>query len=392
MWRNIASNFLTLMIVALVVGLGGLAWAQREYSADGPLEAAICLRVAPGSNMTRVAAQLEEQGAISNGMIYRLGAEYSDKSGQLKAGNFLIEEGTSMAEIVDMVTTSGPPTCGTEVIYRISVANQSIQVRELDPATQEFEVTGRFDPTAEDAPESYANAVADTSTRYRVVVAEGVTSWQITEGLKAWDILEGEIASVPPEGSLAPEGYEVRAGEARADILAEMTELQASRLAEAWAARQDGLQVDTPEEAMILASIIEKETQIPEERPLVASVLQNRLERGWQLQFDPTIIYGITRGIGTLDRPISNADISGRTEARIHGSIEYNTYQIDGLPAGPIGNPGVAAIEAALSPSETDYMFFVATGDGGHAFAETLDEHNENVARLRAREAEARDN
>ena len=169
-------------------------------------------------------------------------------------------------------------------------------------------------------------------------------------------------------------------------LLEKMAALQSERLAAAWEGRAGGLEVETASEALILASIIEKETQIAEERPLVSSVLQNRLREEWPLQFDPTIIYGITRGIGNFERPISNADISGRTEARLHGKIEYNTYQIDGLPAGPIGNPGVAAIEAAVAPAQTPFMFFAATGDGGHAFAETLTEHNENVSRLRAAE------
>ena len=179
MWRNIASTFLTLLVVLLVVGLGVITWGQRQYVTEGPLESAICLRVAPGSTMLRVADDLEDSGAISSGLIYRLGADYSNKADRLKAGNFLIEPGTSMASIVDAVTTSGPPTCGTEVIYRISVSAQSIQVRELDPATLEFEVTARFDPTEAETPSPYQSAVDDVSTRFRVVVAEGVTSWQI---------------------------------------------------------------------------------------------------------------------------------------------------------------------------------------------------------------------
>ncbi len=388
MWRNLASNVLTLLIVALVFGAGALGYAQRQYSTDGPLAEAICLQVAPGSNMSRVADDLEAQGAVTSAMLYRLGAQYSDRSHLLKAGSFLIDEGTSMQEIVAQVTGDGLSTCGTEVIYRVSVSGQSVRVRELNPVSQAFEETANFNPRDEVLPDPYVKARDDVATRYRIVVAEGVTSWQIVDALMASDVFEGEVAAVPAEGTLAPDGYEFRPGADRAAFLAQMEAAQAVRLAEAWESRGSDLQIETPEEAMILASIIEKETSIAEEREIVSSVLHNRLDIGWRLQFDPTIIYGITRGVGTLGRPISNADISGRTEERRHGTIEYNTYQIDGLPAGPIGNPGEASIIAALNPAESPFRFFVATGDGGHAFAVTLDEHNANVARLRAIEAE----
>ena len=155
MWRHLASNVLTLSIVALVMGVGVLAWASRAYEAPGPLAEAICLQVAPGSNFTRVASDLEAQGAVSNGMLLRLGADYSDKAGSLKAGSFLIDEASSMSEIVDLVTGDGLSTCGTEVIYRISVNRQEKRVRELDAATQEFVVTAEFDPKADEAPSGF---------------------------------------------------------------------------------------------------------------------------------------------------------------------------------------------------------------------------------------------
>jgi UPF0755 protein len=172
-----------------------------------------------------------------------------------------------------------------------------------------------------------------------------------------------------------------------AALVEQMASAQSRILAEEWAGRAEGLPVATPQEALILASIIEKETAIADERPLVASVLVNRLRQGMRLQFDPTIIYGITRGEGILDRPIRQSDIDGTTERRAHGAILYNTYQIDGLPAGPIGNPGRASIHAALNPAETDYLFFVADGTGGHAFAATLQEHNRNVELYRSLQA-----
>jgi UPF0755 protein len=159
-----------------------------------------------------------------------------------------------------------------------------------------------------------------------------------------------------------------------------MTGRQTEILAEAWAARVDGLPYDTPEEALIMASIIEKETSIPEERGRVASVFINRLQQGMRLQTDPTVIYGITKGEGVLGRGLRQSELRRETP--------WNTYVIDGLPPTPIANPGRDAILAAVKPDVTDYVFFVADGTGGHAFAVTLDEHNENVARWRAIEAE----
>ena len=380
MWRNLASNVLTLMIVALIVAFGGLTWAQRQYQGPGPLADAICLQVAPGSNMRRVAVDLEAAGAISNATIYRLGADYSEKANDLKAGSFLIQEGASMSEIVDAITGDGLSTCGTEVIYRVSVNSKSVRVRELDAATQEFEVTAEFDPGAEEAPEPYVAARDDVATRYRVVIAEGVTSWQVVDALRALDVFEGEVAEVPPEGTLAPDGYEIRPGQDRTEFLNSMAAVQSIRLAEAWENRAEDAPVDTPEEALILASIIEKETSVPDERGVVASVFANRLRQGIRLQTDPTVIYGITRGEGVLGRGIRQSELRRETP--------WNTYVITGLPPTPIANPGQASIEAALNPDDTDYIFFVADGTGGHAFAVTLAEHNANVAEWRKIEAE----
>lgn len=285
-----------------------------------------------------------------------------------------------MAQIVDAITGDGLSTCGTEVIYRVSVNSKSVRVRELDAATQEFEVTAEFDPGAGDAPEPYLEARADVATRYRVVIAEGVTSWQVVDALRALDVFEGEVAEIPPEGTLAPDGYEIRPGQDRAEFLSSMAAIQSIRLAEAWESRAEDAPVETPEEALILASIIEKETSVPEERGVVASVFANRLRQGIRLQTDPTVIYGITRGEGILGRGIRQSELRRETP--------WNTYVIAGLPPTPIANPGQASIEAALNPDETDYIFFVADGTGGHAFAVTLAEHNANVAQWRKIEAE----
>ena len=381
MWKHVAANGITLLIVALVAVAGLIGWGVSQYRDTGPLTQAICLRVAPGSTMNAVAGNLEQQGAVRNARLFRMGADYTDKAGALKAGSFLVPEGASMEEIVDIVTQGGQSTCGTEIVYRIGVRGQQVQVRELDPATSRFTERAAFDPATEETPEIYTEMRDRADTRYRIAMAEGVTSWQVVEALKAADFMKGEVSAVPEEGRLAPDSYEVSTGDTRENLLARMEARQDERLANAWEARADGLPYDTPEEALIMASIVEKETGLAEERPQVAAVFVNRLEQGMRLQTDPTVIYGITNGEGVLGRGLRRSELDATTP--------YNTYKIDGLPPTPIANPGRDAIEAALNPDSHDYIFFVADGTGGHAFAETLAEHNDNVARWREIEAEA---
>ncbi|KAF0677408.1 endolytic transglycosylase MltG [Profundibacterium mesophilum] len=376
MWRHIASNALSLLIV-IVVMLGGLVvWGKRSFEQPGPLAQAICLRVEPGSNMRRVSGKLADMEAIESDRLFRIGAQYTERAGSLKAGSFLVPERASMDEIITIVTQGGGSTCGTEIVYRIGVNRQQIEVRELDPASGRFEDRADFDPVEGEYPESYAEVREQSDTRFRVALAEGATSWQIAQALEAAEFLSGEIADVPPEGMLAPDSYEVAAGADRQELVDRMIERQEARLAQAWANRADDLPIDTPEEALILASIVEKETGQPEERDQVASVFVNRLRKGMRLQTDPTVIYGVTEGKGVLGRGLRRSELDRVTP--------YNTYQIDGLPPGPIANPGLASLQAALNPASTPLLYFVADGTGGHAFAETLAEHNANVARWRA--------
>ena len=187
------------------------------------------------------------------------------------------------------------------------------------------------------------------------------------------DILSGNIKDVPREGSLLPDGYYFHRGFPREQMLQRMRQAQDRLVREVWERRNPDLPVKTPEQLVILASIIEKETGKPEERTRVAAVFANRLKQKMKLQSDPTIIYGLVFGKGSLGRPISRADIAQPTP--------YNTYVIDGLPPGPIANPGRASIEAAANPARTKELFFVADGTGGHAFAETYEQHQKNVAR-----------
>ncbi len=197
MWRHIASNALSLFVVILVVIGGVIAWGKVQYSRAGPLTQAICLQVQRGSNMTRVSEDLLVQGAISRGVIFRLGADYTGKNPLLKAGSYRVPERASMAEIVEIVTRGGASTCGTEVNFRIGVNRSEVQVRELDPGTNRFVEVVVFSPTDGEVPASYEQVRADADTRYRVTLAEGATSWQIVNALRTVDFLFGEVAEVP---------------------------------------------------------------------------------------------------------------------------------------------------------------------------------------------------
>lgn len=379
MWRSIASNALTLFIAVLVVAAGILAWGRQEFNGEGPLSDAICFKVARGDSLAKVSRGLEAQGAVSDARIFRVGADYSKKGDRLKFGSYLLPPGASMAQVLEVLTAGGQSTCGRDVNYRIGVASAEVVLRELDPATSQFVEVAKFDPS-QPAPAEYAAAVAEGDLRWQVTVAEGVTSWQIVDALRKADFLDGEIAEVPGEGTLAPRAYEVEKGARRGDLIAEMTAEQTRLLSDLWAARADGLPYQSPQEALVMASIVEKETGVPTERRLVASVFVNRLRQGMKLQTDPTVIYGITKGEGVLGR--------GLRQSELRRATPWNTYVISGLPPTPIANPGRASIEAALNPETSNFLYFVADGSGGHAFAATLAEHNQNVTRWRAIEAQ----
>lgn len=384
MWRNIASNALTFFLVLAFVLSGLVIWGQGAFKAEGPLETAVCLRVDPGSSFSAVQANLTKYEAVSDIRIFRLGLAYSGKKNQLKAGSFLLPAGTSMEEIIDIVTRGGANTCGTEVVYRIGIAKWQFELREMDPETRKLEVVSKY--TAEDTavPSDLAETMAAQDTRHRIIMAEGVTSWQVNDVLSRISALTGDVEGVPSEGSLAPDSYEFVTGTSRAAILAAMQKRQSEILAEAWENRVADLPLKTPEEALVLASIVEKETGVPSERRQVASVFVNRLNKQMRLQTDPTVIYGITKGEGTLGRGLRQSELARPTP--------YNTYVIPALPPTPIANPGRAAIEAALNPDQTEYIYFVADGTGGHAFAKTLAEHNANVANWRKIEKERKAN
>ncbi|WP_297619803.1 endolytic transglycosylase MltG [uncultured Roseicyclus sp.] len=381
MWRSVAANGMSFLILALIALAGAIAWGQREFRAQGPLTDAVFFEVPRGASLRRVSEDLEAAGIVTSAMLFRLGADYAEMSGALRFGNYEIPPGASMEQVLAIVTTGGPSSFRYTATYVLRLEGTGeLRLRERVPGTDE--VVALADFAYEDGvPEVYSALVADgTPIAYRVSVPEGLTSWQIVEGLRAADFLSGEIAEVPPEGVLAPDTFEVRRGQDRQEIIDKMLATQQDILVAAWAGRQDGLPLADAQEALILASIIEKETSVAEERRLVSSVFINRLNQGIRLQTDPTVIYGITEGRGVLGRGIRASELRAETP--------WNTYVIDGLPPTPIANPGRAAIEAAVNPEDTPLIFFVADGTGGHAFAETLEEHNRNVARWRQIEAE----
>lgn len=381
MWKSIAANGFSFLILVMIALAGAIAWGQREFREDGPLAEAVFFEVPRGASLRRVSEDLAEVGAVSSPLIFRLGAEYAEMADQLRFGTYEIPAGASMEAVLEIVTSGGPSQFRYTATYVLRNAGTGeLRLRERIPGTGEIVALADF-AYEDGVPEVYSALVeSGTPVTYRVAVPEGLTSWQIVEGFRQADFLSGEVSELPPEGMLAPDTYEVRRGQDRQELLDQMQASQEAILTAAWAAREDGLPLASAEEALILASIIEKETSVAEERERISGVFVNRLNRGMRLQTDPTVIYGVTEGRGVLGRGLRVSELRGETA--------WNTYVIDGLPPTPIANPGRAAIEAAVTPEETDYIFFVADGTGGHAFAETLDQHNRNVARWRQIEAE----
>ncbi|SET83269.1 endolytic transglycosylase MltG [Oceanicella actignis] len=326
--RHLAANALTLLVVLGVALAAAVGWGVRSFHAPGPLEAPATVILDKGDSLAVASRKLAQSGAISDPLIFRLGARYRGDAGRLRFGEYEIPARASMAQILDIL------------------------------------VSGR-------------------AVQHLVTIPEGLTSWEVVQRLNAAEILSGEIAEIPEEGSLAPDTYAVARGESRAALIARMQAAQERILQEAWAARDKDLPLASPREALILASIIEKETGVPDERRVVASVFVNRLRKGMRLQTDPTVVYGLTQGKGGLDRGLRRSELAKPTP--------WNTYLIDGLPPTPIANPGRESIFAAVQPARTEFLYFVADGSGGHAFARTLAEHNRNVARWRRIERERAD-
>ncbi|GJD53963.1 Endolytic murein transglycosylase [Methylobacterium crusticola] len=312
------SGFLTLFVILGLGAMLGLVVLERQTNEAGPL-ANDKVVVVPRSSVGEMADLLRREGVIAHPLLFELTARLGRKQA-LKAGEYGFKAHASIDDVVDTLIQGRP-------------------------------------------------------VQHAVTFPEGLTSEQIVARLNENDVLTGDINETPPEGTLLPDTYKFERGDTRQKILNLMRTKQREVLAQIWQRRSSDVPVRTPQEMVTLASIVEKETGRADERPRVAGVFVNRLQKRMKLQSDPTIVYGLVGGRGTLGRGILRSEIDRPTP--------YNTYMIEGLPPGPIANPGRAALEAVANPSRTKELFFVADGTGGHAFAESLDAHNRNVARWR---------
>ncbi|MEP1443485.1 MAG: endolytic transglycosylase MltG [Hyphomicrobiales bacterium] len=318
--------FFSFAVLGLIVAVGMFYWGSQQYVAEGPLEKPRKVTVPKGSGLSGIASSLARANVITSPLLFQASVRVQRRESELKHGEYLFEQGASMMSVVEKL-------------------------------------------------------IEGKALVYKVTLPEGWTSQQIVAALRKDEVLVGEITEVPEEGSLLPNTYSFGRGTTRQQVIDRMKRSQDTALQRIWESRVADLPIKTPSELVTLASIVEKETGQADERSRVASVFINRLNRGMKLQSDPTIIYGLFGGAGKpKDRPIYKSDIAKPTP--------YNTYTIDALPPGPITNPGLAAMEAVANPSRTDDIFFVADGTGGHAFAKTLEDHNNNVKRWRRIEAE----
>ncbi len=320
----IISIFVLLAVVAGVVLFVG----KQKFEQPGPLPQDRVVNIPHGSGMRDIADVLTQQGVIDQPWIFIGGVLVLKAREDLKAGEYQFKAHASLRDVVETMVE------GKVVAHQVSVP-------------------------------------------------EGLTSQQIVARLMEDNVLTGTIKEIPREGSLLPDTYNFTRGVTREQMLQRMQQAQQHLVKEIWDHRSPDLPLKTPDQLVILASLVEKETGKADERTRVAAVFVNRLKQKMRLQSDPTIIYGLVGGKGTLGRPIMKSEIEQPTP--------YNTYQIDGLPPGPIANPGRASLEAAANPARTRELYFVADGSGGHVFAETYEQHQKNVARLRLIETDQKD-
>jgi UPF0755 protein len=312
--------------------------------------------------------------AIIGGIVFAVGKNRFDAPGPLPADKIVnIPPRLGIRDIADLLLKEG-----------IIEHPKTFIVTALLAKTREELKFGEYQFPRQASLHDVINTIVDGKVvQHQVTIAEGLTSEQIVARLLETDILSGNIKEIPHEGSMLPETYRFTRGTSRDQIIQRMQQSQRRMVQDVWDHRVTDLPLRSPEQLVTLASIVEKETGRADERSRVAAVFVNRLKQKMKLQSDPTIIYGLVGGKGTLGRPIQRNEIEQPTP--------YNTYVIDGLPPGPIANPGRAALEAVANPARTKELYFVADGTGGHAFSETLDQHQRNVARLRALEQAQRD-
>jgi UPF0755 protein len=316
-----AIRALTLGLVVLVAATAGmLVWGAAAYDEAGPLGEDTTIVLPRGSSVGRISQILESRDVIAQPNLFRMVVRASGLSGSLRAGEYLIPARSSMRAVTALLIDG-------ETVVR------------------------------------------------RLTSAEGLTTAEILHIVEQHKALTGTVPANVPEGTLLPETYHYAYGDSRRDMVDRMQKAMTDLIDELWPSRTVNLPIDTPAEAIILASIVEKETAVANERARVAGVFVNRLRRGMRLQSDPTVVYALTAGSGPLGRRLTRDDLAMESP--------FNTYRIGGLPPGPIANPGRASLAAVLNPVETDDLYFVADGEGGHAFAKTLAEHQKNVRRWR---------
>jgi UPF0755 protein len=317
----IGNAIFTALIVVSIAVAAALFIGKQRFEAPGPLAEDKLVNIPRGLGIRDIADLLQREGVIDQPYVFMGGVIVLKARGELKYGEYQFSKQASVAEVVDTITEG-------KVI------------------------------------------------QHALTVPEGLTSEQIVARLLENDVLTGQIREIPREGTLLPETYKFTRGMTREQIIQRMQQAHRRVLQEVWERRVPDLPIKTPEQLVTLASIVEKETGRPEERTRVAAVFVNRLKGRMRLQSDPTIIYGLTGGKGSLGRPILRSEIDQPTP--------YNTYVVDGLPPGPIANPGRASLEAAANPARTKELYFVADGTGGHVFSDNYAEHQKNVARLRS--------
>lgn len=308
-----------LLVLALGVMAGAAAWGWHEYHSPGPLDEPETVYVEEGSGAKAISHALTRAGVIRQRLAFLAAVRIRGDHGRLRAGEYAFPAEVSLRNVIDKLVAG------------------------------------------------------DTVVR-RLTVAEGLTA---REALALIERAEGLVGPVPSaeEGSLLPDTYHYSRGDSRAKLVERMQRAMSTTVERLWSARPPDLPLASPSELVTLASIVEKETGVAEERSRVAAVFINRLRKGMPLQSDPTVVYALEREGTTLDRPLLRSDLAFDSP--------YNTYGNGGLPPGPIANPGLASLEAVIRPAESDELYFVADGTGGHAFARTLDEHNRNVRRWR---------
>lgn len=321
-------RFLCLLFLLFVGSVAGLLWALNQMDTPGPLSTDKTVLIPRGGGIQTIAQQLESEGVVSHKEFFLMSAMLEGKHHRLQAGEYAFAAHITPSQVVE----------------------QMAQGRVIT---------------------------------HKITIPEGLNVRDIAALLMKEPLLRGELPSpLPPEGSLMPETYQFMRDDTRASILAQMQKSMQSVLQSLWKTRGENLGVSSIEEAVTLASIVEKETGLVAERPLIAGVFYNRLRKGMKLQSDPTVTYAIELARGPMNRALTSADLEFASP--------YNTYYAAGLPPGPIANPGAAALQAVLHPMPTDALYFVATGTGGHRFAATLAEHNMNVKLYRQAMEKAR--